>query len=501
MIMSGQNNAESINRKGSVEDEVKDEVKDRDQILAETFGKIDSYLRENERGSAPVVKYRTPGELAEVFAIPVQDQGTSESEFMGLIAQYLDYSVHTGNKLFLNQLYSGFNFPAFIGDVLTSLTNTSMYTYEVAPVATMIEKEMIRLMNAYVGYTAGDGIFLSGGSNANLMAMFSARNRILPESRFEGNGDNRLKAFVSDQAHYSFDTAANLIGIGSKNLVKIKSDKNGRMIPAELQKALATSIANNEIPFFVGATCATTLLGAFDPLDELAEICQNYGMWLHADGSFGGTVVLSEKYRHLIRGIEKTDSFGWTAHKLMNIPLICSALLVKQGGTLQHNLSDINTDYIYHDSDETEDLGKKSIQCGRHVDAVKLWFAWKYYGKEAYGKRIENLIELAEYAEKTVINNRHFELLAPRQSFTVCFRYVPLEGTDLNVFNLSLRESLRRSGRLALNYGYIDHQVVLRLVITNGEMEKADVDLFFLHVLEEGLCMENQGVLANVEAN
>ena len=109
----------------------------------------------------------------------------------------------------------------------------------------------------------------------------------------------------------------------------------------------------------------------------------------------------------------------------MNIPVICSAVLVKKRGTLQHNITDINADYIFHDIDQIEDLGKKSIQCGRRVDAVKLWFAWKYFGLKGYQKRIENLMEMATYAEEIVKNNSNLELLVNRQSFAVCFRYIP----------------------------------------------------------------------------
>lgn len=471
-----------------------------DEILNNTFSRIKKYLESNTDDDRPVIDFKSPSELSEIIDFPVKNAGISQQEFIELTDKYLHYSVRTGKKQFLNQLYSGFNFPSFIGDVLTSLTNTSMYTYEVAPVATLIEKEMIKLMNSYVGYDDGDGIFLSGGSNANLVAMFSARNRVLPESRFDGyNPAIKLKAFVSDQAHYSFDTAANLIGIGSKNLVKIKTDSNGRMIPAELEKALSIAVAQNEQPFFVATTCATTMLGAFDPIDEIAEICGKYNVWLHADGSFGGSVILSPKYRRLIKGIEKTDSFTWNPHKLMNIPLICSTLLVKQRGTLQHNITDINTDYIFHDIDAAEDLGKKSIQCGRHVDAVKLWFAWKYFGKDGYAARIENLIEMAKYAEKIVTENPRMELLATRQSFTVCFRYIPLEETDLNAFNLSLREALRKSGKVILNYGYIQKAVTLRLAITNGEIKKSDVDLFFRYLNDTAVVMEKNKLIADAE--
>jgi len=255
------------------------------------------------------------------------------------------------------------------------------------------------------------------------------------------------------------------------------------MIPSELEDEIIKSKSRGETPFFVGATCATTLLGAFDPLDELAEVCQRHNLWLHADGSFGGSLILSKNYQYLFKGIEKTDSFAWNPHKLMNIPLVCSVLLVKKAGTLQHNITDINTDYIFHDIDEVEDLGKKSIQCGRRVDAVKLWFAWKYYGKRGYANRVENLVEMAEYAEEIVEKTSQLELLAPRQSVAICFRYVPKVSANLNEFNLKVREQLRKSGKSIVNYGYIGNTLAIRLIIANGEMEKKDVNQFFENFL------------------
>ncbi len=180
-----------------------------------------------------------------------------------------------------------------------------------------------------------------------------------------------------------------------------------------------------------------------------------------------------------MKGIEKTDSFAWNPHKLMNIPLICSVILVKQKGTLQFNLTDLNTDYIFHDIDETEDLGTKSIQCGRRVDAVKLWFAWKYFGLKGYEQRIDNLMDMAAHAEKLVQENPRLELMAPRQSFAICFRYNPDKEVDLNDFNLQLREMLRKSGQTIVNYGYIGKNLTIRLVTANGDLSKSDIDLFF----------------------
>jgi glutamate/tyrosine decarboxylase-like PLP-dependent enzyme len=466
-------------------------------ILNEVFEKIRQYIESNADNQKPVVEYKSPAELAGLINMQIADAGLAENDFLELVDHYLNYSVRTGNKQFLNQLYSGFNFPAFIGDVLTTLSNTSMYTYEVAPVATEIEKAMISLMNRYSGYENGDGLFVSGGSNANLVAMFSARNRVLPESRFDGyNSIHKLTAFINEQAHYSIETAANVLGIGSKSVIKVKTDEQGRIIPDELEKAIRGSISRCEKPFFAVATTATTLLGAYDPIDEMAEICNKHNIWLHADGSFGGSLILSKKHRHMMKGIEKTDSFAWNPHKLMNIPLICSVILVKQKGTLQYNLTDLNTDYIFHDIDEIEDLGKKSIQCGRRVDAVKLWFAWKYFGLKGYEQRIDNLMNMAAYAEKLVQKNPRLELMAPMQSFAICFRYIPDEEVDLNEFNLNLRETLRKSGQTIVNYGYIGKSLTIRLITANAELEKSDIDLFFKRLTAKAEELEKTPVIA-----
>ena len=442
-------------------------------ILSEAFDKIKNYIQENNDSSIPVVNFKTPKQLNSQIDFSIKESSVSEKEFLNLLDKYLEFSVRTGNKQFLNQLYSGFNFPAFIGEVFSVLANTSMYTYEVAPVATTIETHMIKLMNSYAGYENGDGLFVTGGSNANLIAMFSARNKAMPEIRFKGyRKEFKLTAFVNENAHYSFETAANVLGIGSENVIKVKADKNGKLIPSELEKEILSSIKRGETPFFVAATCATTLTGAYDPID--------------------GSLLLSKKHRSLMKGIEKTDSFAWNPHKLMNIPLVCSVLLVSKRGTLQYNLTDINTDYIFHNIDEIEDLGKKSIQCGRKVDAVKLWFAWKYFGLNGYESRIDNLIDVAKYAENKVVSNPNLELVASRQSFTLCFRYIPKTKTDINKFNLELREILRKSGKSIVNFGYIGKDLSLRLVAANGELSNADIDLFFKHIEQTANILENE---------
>ncbi len=371
--------------------------------ISSFFQLVANYVEEKDRLTPTLtVNYKSPSELKKLIQLEVQEAGISESELNKLIRDYLKYSVKTENPQFFNQLYGGFNLPAFMGEVITALSNTSMYTYEVAPVATLIEEELIQKMCTITGFSNGNGVFVTGGSNANLVAMFSARNKAFPKLKSEGiYGLPVLSMFVSEEAHYSFVNNANILGLGSNNVYKIKSDAQGKVLVSDLEKKIQLSLDKKEHPFFIAGTAGTTMLGAFDPFLEMAEIAKKYKIWFHIDGSFGGSLILSKKNKALFKGLEKADSFAWNPHKLMNIPLVCSAILVKEKNRLYHNLTDLHDDYIFHDTESGScDLGKKSIQCGRRVDALKLWLAWKFYGNKGYAQRMDRLIEMASYFEQ-----------------------------------------------------------------------------------------------------
>ncbi len=448
-----------------------------------------------------VVNYKSPDELKKLLNLTINKKGDGYKGVFGDIENYLKYSVKTDHKQFLNQLYSSENLPAVLGEIVTAFTNTSMYTYEVAPVATLIEKELIDKMCGIVGYKNGSGSFATGGSNANMLAMMSARNKTLPTVKNTGMQNTKvLTAFVSEQSHYSFDTAANILGIGSNNVYKIASDENGKISIDDLEQKIILSLKKGEIPFFIGATAGTTLLGAFDPFNEISEIAKKFGLWMHVDGSFGGSIILSEKYRHLFKGIEKSDSFTWNPHKLMNVPLIASVFLVNDKTRLLKNLTDLNTDYIYHDNDISNyNLGKQSVQCGRRVDALKVWLAWKFFGDKGYEARINKMFDLADYAKQKVISNDNLKLLAERQSLTVCFRFKSA-NYDENELNLAVRDNLMKQGLSLVNYGYLNNEVAIRLVISNADINELDIDEFFNNYINEAKIIEkafaNKGIAA-----
>ncbi|MCK4338207.1 MAG: glutamate decarboxylase [Candidatus Aminicenantes bacterium] len=454
---------------------------------------ITDYLKETEWDGTPVVNQLSPEKLKKKIDLTLNPKGCTLDELYQFIDSYLKYSVRTGHKQFFNQFWSGFTLPGFLGDLFTSLTNTSMYTYEAAPVATLIETFLIQKMGALIGYSSPDGLFGTGGSNGNLMGMMIARNRMYPDLKKKGvqSGQNCV-AFVSDQAHYSFDKAANILGIGTDQVIKVTSDEQGRMIPEELDRMIRKTKESGRTPFFIAATAGTTVKGAFDPCDKISKIAQQYKIWFHVDGSLGGSVLLSPKHRHMLKGCEGSDSFVWNPHKMMGLPLICSAFIVKKKGNLARAFSTSGADYLFHDASSTYDLGLKSLQCGRKVDALKLWLSWKYYGDEVYAERIDKLFELSAYAEKIINAHPNLELMAYRSSVNICFRYSSPGIHDLNIFNLRLREDLAKRGKSMVNYAHIGKDLAIRFVIFNHESEKEDIDHFFDNVLQTALSLQSK---------
>tara|TARA_B100001250_G_scaffold413936_1_gene449849 strand:+ start:49 stop:1491 length:1443 start_codon:yes stop_codon:yes gene_type:complete len=400
-----------------------------------------------------------------------------------LIDQYLESAVNTASPHFYNQLFSGFSTMGYIGEIIATITNSSMYTYEMSPMATLIEKELIKKMSTIIGYNDGFGTFVTGGSNANLIAMLAARDKINPESKKRGLFNNKiLCAFVSEEAHYSFIKAGYQLGIGTDQIIRVPCNRSGHMDTNLLLLKIKKSISEGKNPFFVGATAGTTVRGVFDPMNKINKICKKFNLWFHIDGSWGGSVMLSKKHRKLIKGSKNSDSFTWCAHKMMGLPLICSVILMKNKNILEKINNVPGTDYLFHGKDQDGmDLGIYSLQCGRRVDSIKLWLAWKYYGNIGYEKRIDRLFNLAKYAEAIINNSALFKLLSPVESLNICFQIKTkdLNKSECNYLTKETRERLVNKGKIMVNYAMIEEQCCLRLIIVNFDLEQSHLDIFF----------------------
>ena len=402
------------------------------------------------------------------------------------ITKYIENSVKTNEPGFMQSLWGGTQIPGILGELLAAATNTSMYTFDTAPPATVIEKTIISKMNELIGWENGEGIFTSGGSNGNLLGLACARNYAYPEYSKKGNMDNDFQIFVSTESHYSVEKAAKIIGIGTDNIIHINCDKDGKMDVDDLDKKIRNSIDQSKNPLCVVATGGTTVRGNFDPINEISEICKKYDIWLHLDAAWGGAALLSEKHKHLLAGIDKTNSICWDPHKLMGVPLICSAFLVENPEHIRTISSCVKTpEYLFHGKESNLDLGKLSIACGRRVDVIKLWLTWVSIGSEGWAKRIDYCMELAKYLEEKVLEHPNLELMSIREFTNVCFRWKPEKEKDIkniNLFNINLRHKLVSNGNYMVSLSNLNGDQILRPVIAHPTIQKSTLDKLILEI-------------------
>ncbi|KAL3133229.1 hypothetical protein ABBQ38_007116 [Trebouxia sp. C0009 RCD-2024] len=397
-----------------------------------------SYVTSQSDQNEPVVRLASPDKLKQHFekaGIPLElpdgQAATPTDSLLAGVSTALQYSVRTGHPGFFNQLYARADAVSIAADWLAVAANTNVHTYEVAPVFTAVEVEVLSKLARCVGgqyATCHDGLFAPGGSISNIYGMHLARNHADPDYRTRGAfGGPHMVAFTSEHAHYSYLKAAFLTGLGTDNLIKVECNDVGQMLPEALDQALATAREQGKVPFFVGTTAGTTVLGAFDPFEQIAAICKKHGVWMHVDGCWGAAALLTPEHRHLMKGCELSDSLAWNPHKLMGLPLQCSAFLTTHKGLLQQSNAS-NATYLFQPDklNREYDLGDKTIQCGRRADAFKLWLAWKAYGDKGYEARVTHSANLAIHFEQRIkASDGAYVLSHPRSFVNVCFWWVP----------------------------------------------------------------------------
>ncbi|MBN3274005.1 GADL1 decarboxylase, partial [Polyodon spathula] len=349
-----------------------------------------------------VCEWQPPEELKQLLDLDLREGGEAPQQILKRCKDVIKYSVKTGHPRFFNQLYAGMDHYSLVARFITEAINPSVYTFEVSPTFVMIEEVILKKMIEYVGWKeGGDGIFSPGGSVSNMYAVNLARYKHCPSIKDEGlSGMPRLVMFTSEECHYSIGKAAAFLGIGTKNVYVVPADERGKMIPEELEKQVQRAVKEGAVPFIVCATAGTTVLGAFDPLEKIADICQKHGLWFHVDASWGGGALMSNKHCHLLNGIQRADSVAWNPHKMLMAGLQCCAFLVKDKTGLFEKCHSSQASYLFQQDkfyDVSYDTGDKSIQCSRRADAFKFWLMWKAVGTRGLEDRVNRALALASY--------------------------------------------------------------------------------------------------------
>lgn len=424
-----------------------------------------------ERG---IGAFEGPVELRDIFDMTLPQKGRDLEGVRADLKSYLAHARNTLHPTFANQLSACPNPVAFIGDTVASLGNSTMATYEAAPIATLIERALIHKLGKMIGWERTEGIMVTGGSNANMSGLLLARNTRFPETRRFGNGNTRFSVFVSEEAHYSFFKALNQLGIGTDNLIPVPSDNAGRMRASELDRLIGAAKERGFTPLCVCATSGTTVLGAFDPIEAIADVCEKHSLWLHVDAAWGGGSLLSKRHRENLKGIERADSVTWDTHKMLGTGLVSSFILTPHLGSLLASQRGGGNNYLFHDGQEnTVDLGPMSLQCGRRVDALKVWLTWRAMGDEGWEQLVDTFYARARFLADEIKKRPNLQLLYEPESLNVCFRYKPKRKFMANLAVRPIREDLLARGEAMINWSSRGGESFLRFIVVHPGADEA----------------------------
>jgi glutamate/tyrosine decarboxylase-like PLP-dependent enzyme len=402
-------------------------------------------------------------------------------------------------------------------NLLASAISQNVTTWRSAPGATTIEHQVVRWLAEMTGFSAaGDGedaeetggLLTSGGSMANLNALFVALRTKAREWRTEDGGELSLASqglwnagapatlYTSDQIHLSVPKAADLIGVGREQVRLVPSDAEFKMDVRRLREMIDADLARGLRPFCVVASAGTVSTGAVDPLEDVARVARDYGLWFHVDGAYGALAALDASKRPLLAGVRRADSLSLDPHKWLYTPVGCGCLLVRSPARSRMAYSGGEDAYIkvYEERvAETFAFWDYGVELSRPFRALPIWLMLRYYGVRRVAAAVEEDNALAQYMAERVRASEDLELLAPVTLGICCFRYAPAaerralaeatagEQRDeinarLDDLNARIMRRVQRGGAAYVSNASLRGRFSLRASITNFRTTRRDID-------------------------
>ncbi|MBE6359502.1 MAG: aminotransferase class I/II-fold pyridoxal phosphate-dependent enzyme [Lentisphaerae bacterium] len=402
-------------------------------------------------------------------------------------AKILPNLVRPASTNYMAHLHSAALVESVAAELIIATFNQSMDSWDQAPVATEIEVEVIRNLCRMYGYDENsDGVFTSGGSQSNLSGLLLARDWFCNEKlhydiKKHGLPENfrKLRMYASEISHFSMEKSAHLMGMGYEAVVKVPVNSAMQMDVEALKKLIEKDIADGNLPFCIAATVGTTDFGSIDPLKELRELCDRYGMWLHADAAYGSGVVLSRKYACRVAGLALADSITVDFHKMFLLPISCSASLIKDKRNF--DALTIHADYLNREEDEEDgyiNLVNKSMQTTRRFDALKVWVSFKMRGADGWSDLITGCIDNAAYFYSRLAENPDVEVITAPEISSVVFRVLPKNGSteDGDTMNKRVRRELLHHHGVVIGQTVCNGNVCLKFTLLNPLQSHAKLD-------------------------
>ncbi len=430
------------------------------------------------------------------------DAGCSVEDISAALRTVVSNSIAVSHPNTAAHLHCPPMLAALAAEVVISALNQSMDSFDQAPIATVVEQQLIRWLCSEAGLpSTADGTFTTGGSQSNYMGLLLARDMFCrkqwnwsaqksglpPEAR-------RLRIFCSDVAHFTVDKSASQLGLGTDAVVRVPTDDQFRMNPMALRDSIEAVRAKGLLPMAIVATAGTTDFGSVDPLPELASLAHPAGAWLHVDAAYGGALLFSARHRGKLQGIDAADSLSIDFHKLFWQPIPCSAFLLRNAA---HFASiKLHTDYLnpeLHDDEGIPNLVTTSLLTSRRFDALKVWISFQTLGRTKLAAMIDRTIELAAHAVRVVRETPRLELVCEPQLSTVVFRYVP-SGVDLDSdqLNATLRQRLFDRGLAVVGHTRVRSRQCLKFTCMNPAVTENQMERLVRLIVEQGMEVESE---------
>ena len=379
-----------------------------------------------------------------------------------------------------------------LAHALVVALNQNVTGYPASPAAASIERTVVNWLSDLVGYPQdADGVMLSGGSMANMTAIGAALiNRFGASFRNEGliaaAGAKQPTIVCSEAVHFSIQRAAALLGIGIDQVVSVEVDDCFRMRPDRLAAALEAQ----NCPICVVASAGTTTTGAVDPLDEIASICKEAGVWFHVDAAYGGGALLSPELKPLFAGIEHADSVTIDLHKWFYLALDGSVILYRDPSIAKQMFYE-SSDYVQYPFDGPPEMHMffhLSPELSRRFRALPLYIALRHYGADRLGRNVLHNYQCAQYMSHLIQEAQELDLVAAPQLSILCFRYVSpeLDENTIDGINYRIRETIEYEGDFLMSPTDILSRPVLRVCINNHATRAHHVENLIQRVLELG---------------
>jgi glutamate/tyrosine decarboxylase-like PLP-dependent enzyme len=428
---------------------------------------------------------RQPCDLDEVYR-----------EFADFIAPYATGNVHPG---FMGWVHGGGTAVGMLAEMLAAGLNANLGGRDHVPIE--VERQIVEWTRAMFGLPAGaSGIFVTGTSMANLMAVLVARTAALGQTvRQHGVGGQGalLTAYTSTAAHGCVAKAMDLAGFGTDALRSMAVDRSHRVDVAALRAQIARDREAGLQPFLVVGSAGTVDIGAIDDLQALSALCREQKLWFHVDGAYGALGVLSPTLAPRLAGLENADSIALDFHKWGQVPYDAGFLIVRDGERHREAFA-APAAYLRR---ETRGLAAGSLwpcdlgpDLSRGFRALKTWFTLKTYGTEKLGVMIERTCALAGYLEARILAEPRLELLAPVQLNIVCFRYRAADASS-NTLNGEIVSDIQESGISAPSTTMLDDRLAIRAAIVNHRTDIGDIDALVAAVLEFGARRSSGGLV------